>query len=64
LLRTSRRFVSHFDDKGRVIQRHATSGSKVFYQLWAVGFADVDAAWRFGSVLKAENVDVIRVSAR
>ena len=60
----SRRFESYFEGKGPVIQRRATSGGKVFYRLRAVGFEDMDAARRFCSLLKAENIDCIRVAAR
>ena len=60
----SRRFESYFEGKGAVIQRRATSGGKVFYRLRAVGFEDMDAARRFCSLLKAENIDCIRVAAR
>ena len=59
----SRRFESYFDGKRRVIQRRATSGGEVFYRLRVVSFADMDAARRFCSVLKAENIDCIRVAA-
>ena len=60
----SRQFESYFEGKGPVIQRRATSGGKVFYRLRAVGFEDMDAARRFCSLLKAENIDCIRVAAR
>ena len=60
----SRRFESYFEGKGPVIQRRATSGGKVFYRLRAVGFEDMDAARRFCSLLKAENIDCIRVAAQ
>jgi len=60
----SRRFESYFEGKSPVIQRRATSGGKVFYRLRAVGFEDMDAARRFCSLLKAENIDCIRVAAR
>ena len=60
----SRRFESYFEGKGPVIQRRATSGGKVFYQLRAVGFKDMDASRRFCSLLKAENKDCIRVAVR
>ncbi|MDA9967131.1 von Willebrand factor type A domain-containing protein [bacterium] len=60
----SRRFESYFEGKGPVIQRRATSGGKVFYRLRAVGFENMDAARRFCSLLKAENIDCIRVAAR
>ena len=63
-LRISRRFESYFDGKRRVIQRRATSGGLVFYRLRAVGFEDMDAARRFCSLLKAENIECIRVAAR
>ena len=60
----SRRFESYFDGKRRVIQRRATSTGLVFYRLRAVGFEDMDAARRFCSLLKAENIECIRVAAR
>ena len=60
----SRRFESYFEGKGPVIQRRATSGGKVFYRLRAVGFEDMDAARRFCSLLKTENIDCIRVAAQ
>ena len=63
-LRISRRFESYFDGKFRVIQRRATSTGLVFYRLRAVGFEDMDAARRFCSLLKAENIECIRVAAR
>ena len=60
----SRRFESYFEGKIPVIQRRAASGGKVFYQLRAVGFKDMDASRRFCSLLKAENKDCIRVAVR
>ena len=62
--RISHQFASNFEGKGRVIQRRATNTGIVFYRLRVVGFADMDAARRFCSVLKAENIDCIRVAAR
>ena len=61
--RISHQFASNFEGKGRVIQRRATSGGEVFYRLQVVSFADMDAARRFCSVLKAESIDCIRVAA-
>ena len=63
-VRISRRFCPCFDGKLRVIQRRASNTGIVFYRLRVVGFADMDAARRFCSVLKAENIDCIRVAAR
>ena len=63
-VRISAIFGTFFDGKSRVVQRRATSGGKVFYRLRAVGFADMNAARRFCSALKAENTDCIRVAAR
>ena len=62
--RISHQFAANFEGKGRVIQRRATNAGIVFYRLRVVGFADMDAARRFCSVLKAENIDCIRVAAR
>jgi hypothetical protein len=57
------RFDAYLSGKTRVIQK-ASSGGRTFYRLRAMGFADVSAARRLCSALKAENADCIPVTTR